>query len=82
MSLCTASLVNNAEDTDTGRGRGTGGLEELSGDKSKPLCPADGAQIHTFHVISVIGKHRLVVVIRAYLTLKQRLFLRCLGLII
>lgn len=68
MSLCTASLVNNAEDTETGRGRGTGGLEELSRDKSKLLCPADGAQINTFHAISAKGKHSLSSGLRAYLT--------------
>lgn len=50
MSLCTATLVNNAEDTETGRGRGKAGPEELSGDKSKGLCPADIANINTFPV--------------------------------
>lgn len=39
--------------TETGRGRGKGGVEELSGDKSKRLCPADRAKINTFHVIFV-----------------------------
>lgn len=46
MSLCTATLVNNAEET--GRGWGKGGLEELSGDKSKGLCPADRAKMSKF----------------------------------
>lgn len=53
MSLCTATLVNNAEGTETGRGRGKRGLEELSGDKSKHICPADRARINKFHVIFV-----------------------------